>query len=106
VNDELVGDAATELLDMRARRRVVPDLPIALRPTLTIVQFKEWVRRWRGRRGAGPTITLPNGDVVVMSASWESLSVEHLSTLGIVPEMGDLNSQIEETGESGGGTFP
>jgi 2-keto-4-pentenoate hydratase len=32
VNDELVGDAATELLDMRARHRVVPDLPFALRP--------------------------------------------------------------------------
>ncbi|MGZ4767308.1 MAG: hypothetical protein ACXVLX_01465, partial [Ilumatobacteraceae bacterium] len=32
MNDELVGDAATELLDMRARRRVVPDLPFALRP--------------------------------------------------------------------------
>jgi 2-keto-4-pentenoate hydratase len=32
VNDELVGDAATELLDMRARRRVVRDLPSALRP--------------------------------------------------------------------------
>jgi 2-keto-4-pentenoate hydratase len=32
VNDELVGDAATELLDMRARRRVVSDLPFALRP--------------------------------------------------------------------------
>ncbi|MDQ1425034.1 MAG: 2-keto-4-pentenoate hydratase [Acidimicrobiaceae bacterium] len=36
MNDELVGDAATELLDMRANRRVVPDLPLALRPqTLT-----------------------------------------------------------------------
>jgi 2-keto-4-pentenoate hydratase len=36
MNDELVGDAATELLDMRAGRRVVPDLPVALRPgTLT-----------------------------------------------------------------------
>ena len=32
MNDELVGDAATELLDMRARRRVVPDLPLALQP--------------------------------------------------------------------------
>ena len=32
MNDELVGDAATELLDMRARRRVVSDLPSALRP--------------------------------------------------------------------------
>jgi 2-keto-4-pentenoate hydratase len=32
VNDELVGDAATELLDMRANRRVVPDLPSPLRP--------------------------------------------------------------------------
>ena len=32
VNDELVGNAATELLDMRASRRVVADLPIALRP--------------------------------------------------------------------------
>jgi len=32
VNDELAGDAATELLDMRAGRRVVPDLPFALRP--------------------------------------------------------------------------
>jgi 2-keto-4-pentenoate hydratase len=32
VNDELVGDAATELLDMRASRRVVPDLPLRLRP--------------------------------------------------------------------------
>jgi 2-keto-4-pentenoate hydratase len=36
VNDEVVGDAARELLDMRASRRVVPDLPRALRPqTLT-----------------------------------------------------------------------
>jgi 2-keto-4-pentenoate hydratase len=36
VNDTLVGDAATELLDMRASRRVVPDLPPPLRPqTLT-----------------------------------------------------------------------
>ena len=33
VNDEVVGDAATELLDMRANRRVVPDLPPPLRPT-------------------------------------------------------------------------
>ena len=32
VNDGLVGDAAAELLDMRARRRLVPDLPFALRP--------------------------------------------------------------------------
>ena len=32
VNDELVGDAARELLDMRTTRRVVPDLPFALRP--------------------------------------------------------------------------
>jgi 2-keto-4-pentenoate hydratase len=32
VNDELLGDAAKELLDMRTRRRVVPDLPVALRP--------------------------------------------------------------------------
>ena len=32
VNDELVGDAATELLDMRANRRVVADLPPALQP--------------------------------------------------------------------------
>jgi 2-keto-4-pentenoate hydratase len=32
VNDELVGEAATELLDMRAHRRVVPDLPPSLRP--------------------------------------------------------------------------
>ena len=32
MNDELVGDAATELLDMRASRRVVQDLPFALRP--------------------------------------------------------------------------
>jgi 2-keto-4-pentenoate hydratase len=36
VNDEVVGDAARELLDMRASRRVVPDLPLPLRPqTLT-----------------------------------------------------------------------
>jgi 2-keto-4-pentenoate hydratase len=36
VNDEALGHAATELLDMRANRRVVPDLPLALRPqTLT-----------------------------------------------------------------------
>ncbi len=36
MNDEVVGDAATELLDMRASRRVVPDLPLPLRPrTLT-----------------------------------------------------------------------
>jgi 2-keto-4-pentenoate hydratase len=32
VNDKVVGDAATELLDMRANRRVVPDLPLPLRP--------------------------------------------------------------------------
>ena len=36
MNDEVIGEAATELLDMRANRRVVPDLPLALRPeTLT-----------------------------------------------------------------------
>jgi 2-keto-4-pentenoate hydratase len=36
VNDEVVGEAAAELLDMRANRRVVPDLPLPLRPqTLT-----------------------------------------------------------------------
>jgi 2-keto-4-pentenoate hydratase len=36
VDDEAVGDAATELLDMRASRRVVPDLPVPLWPqTLT-----------------------------------------------------------------------
>jgi 2-keto-4-pentenoate hydratase len=36
VDDEVVGDAATELLDMRANRRVVPDLPLPMRPrTLT-----------------------------------------------------------------------
>jgi 2-keto-4-pentenoate hydratase len=32
VNDDLVRQAAAELLDMRARRRVVPDLPSELRP--------------------------------------------------------------------------
>jgi len=32
VNEGLVGDAATELLDMRTKRRVVADLPSALRP--------------------------------------------------------------------------
>jgi 2-keto-4-pentenoate hydratase len=32
VKNEEVGEAATELLDMRARRRVVPDLPPRLRP--------------------------------------------------------------------------
>jgi 2-keto-4-pentenoate hydratase len=32
VKDEVVGAAATELLDMRANRRVVPDLPPPLRP--------------------------------------------------------------------------
>jgi 2-keto-4-pentenoate hydratase len=32
VNDETVSDAARELLDMRADRRVVPDLPLRLRP--------------------------------------------------------------------------
>jgi 2-keto-4-pentenoate hydratase len=32
VNDASVGDAATELLDMRTSRRVVPDLPLPLRP--------------------------------------------------------------------------
>jgi len=32
MNDELVDEAASELLDMRARRRVVPDLPTELRP--------------------------------------------------------------------------
>jgi 2-keto-4-pentenoate hydratase len=31
-DDELVGDAAAELLDMRAEGRVVPDLPLSLRP--------------------------------------------------------------------------
>jgi 2-keto-4-pentenoate hydratase len=36
VNDEAVDDAATELLDMRANRRVVPDLPPPLRPTTLI----------------------------------------------------------------------
>ena len=36
MNDEVVGDAAAELLDMRANHRVVPDLPLPLRPqTLT-----------------------------------------------------------------------
>jgi 2-keto-4-pentenoate hydratase len=36
VNDEAIGDVATELLDMRSSRRVVPDLPVGLRPqTLT-----------------------------------------------------------------------
>ncbi len=36
VNDEVVGDAAMELLDMRANHRVVSDLPQPLRPqTLT-----------------------------------------------------------------------
>jgi 2-keto-4-pentenoate hydratase len=36
MNDEVLGDAAAELLDMRASRRVVPDLPPRLRPeTLT-----------------------------------------------------------------------
>ena len=32
MDDDVVDDAATELLDMRANRRVVPDLPPALRP--------------------------------------------------------------------------
>jgi 2-keto-4-pentenoate hydratase len=32
MNDEVVGEAATELLGMRANRRVVPDLPLPLRP--------------------------------------------------------------------------
>src|SRR5262245_14519959 len=32
MDDETVGDAARELLDMRASRRVVPDLPPRLRP--------------------------------------------------------------------------
>ena len=32
MDDELVDEAATELLDMRANRRVVPDLPLSLRP--------------------------------------------------------------------------
>ena len=36
MDDVVVGDAASELLDMRASRRVVPDLPLRLRPqTLT-----------------------------------------------------------------------
>ena len=36
MDDEVVGEAATELLEMRANRRVVADLPLALRPqTLT-----------------------------------------------------------------------
>ena len=34
MNDELVGDAAAELLDMRTSRRVVPDLPLSLRPQM------------------------------------------------------------------------
>ena len=34
VKDQDVSDAATELLDMRANRRVVPDLPPPLRPHL------------------------------------------------------------------------
>ena len=32
MNNEVVAEAAAELLDMRASRRVVPDLPAALRP--------------------------------------------------------------------------
>jgi 2-keto-4-pentenoate hydratase len=32
VNDEAISDAARELLDMRASGRVVPDLPLPLRP--------------------------------------------------------------------------
>jgi 2-keto-4-pentenoate hydratase len=32
VNDDMIEDAAAELLDMRARGRVAPDLPVALRP--------------------------------------------------------------------------
>ena len=36
MNDEVVGDSATELLDMRANRRVVPDLPLPLRPQTLI----------------------------------------------------------------------
>jgi 2-keto-4-pentenoate hydratase len=32
VNDDMVGAAAAELLDMRAKGRVVPDLPVPLRP--------------------------------------------------------------------------
>ena len=32
MNDEALGDAAAALLDMRANRRVVPDLPLPLRP--------------------------------------------------------------------------
>ena len=36
MNDEVVGEAATELLDMRANRRVVPDLPVPLRPETLI----------------------------------------------------------------------
>ena len=32
MDDDTIGDAATELLDMRANRRVVPDLPAPLRP--------------------------------------------------------------------------
>jgi 2-keto-4-pentenoate hydratase len=36
MNDDVVGEAAAELVDMRAHRRVVPDLPVPLRPlTLT-----------------------------------------------------------------------
>ena len=36
MNDEVVGEAAAELVEMRANRRVVPDLPLPLRPeTLT-----------------------------------------------------------------------
>jgi len=36
VDDDVIGEAATELLDMRANHRVVPDLPQPLRPqTLT-----------------------------------------------------------------------
>ena len=36
MDDDVIGEAATELLDMRATHRVVPDLPLVLRPqTLT-----------------------------------------------------------------------
>ena len=57
VDDDAIGDAATELLDMRANRRVVPDLPPPLRPQTLgdayAIQHRVVAALWRrsgGRR--------------------------------------------------------
>ena len=54
---------------------------------------------------AGSIIVLPNGAQVVLPADWESLSIEQMAALGILPNMiGE--SEIVTGGEPGGeGTF-